>query len=143
MNQNMILQKKFYKVGLYCRISKDDNKGIESNSIKSQKESLTEYVKRQNWLVHRTYIDDGYSGVSFERPGFKSMLQDIEQKKINCVIVKDLSRLGRNYLDSGYYIEKYFPEHNIRFIAVNDGLDSNDGENEFGPFKNIINENLT
>lgn len=140
MNQNMILQKKFYKVGLYCRISKDDNKGIESNSIKSQKESLTEYVKRQNWLVHRTYIDDGYSGVSFERPGFKSMLQDIEQKKINCVIVKDLSRLGRNYLDSGYYIEKYFPEHNIRFIAVNDGLDSNAGENEFGPFKNIINE---
>lgn len=136
-HQNLI---KTYNVGIYCRLSKDDNKGIESNSITSQKESLTDYVKRQGWLLHKVYIDDGFSGVSFDRPAFKDMISDIEKGYLNCVVVKDLSRLGRNYLDSGYYIEKYFPEHRIRFIAVNDSLDSNDGENDFGPFKNIINE---
>ncbi len=129
-----------YNVGIYCRLSKDDNKGTESNSITSQKESLTDYVKRQGWFLHKVYIDDGYSGVSFDRPAFKDMISDIEKGYLNCVVVKDLSRLGRNYLDSGYYIEKYFPEHNIRFVAVNDSLDSIDGENDFGPFKNIINE---
>ena len=86
------------------------------------------------------YLDEGKSGTNFDRDGFKEMISDIETKRIDCVVVKDLSRLGRNYLDSGYYIEKYFPEHRIRFIAVNDSLDSNDGENDFGPFKNIINE---
>lgn len=131
---------KTYNVGIYCRLSKDDNKGTESNSITSQKESLTDYVKRQGWFLQKVYIDDGFSGVSFDRPAFKNMISDIEKGYLNCVLVKDLSRLGRNYLDSGYYIEKYFPEHNIRFIAVNDSLDSNDGENDFGPFKNIINE---
>lgn len=129
-----------YNVGIYCRLSKDDNKGTESNSITSQKESLTDYVKQRGWFLHKVYIDDGFSGVSFDRPAFKDMIFDIEKGYLNCVVVKDLSRLGRNYLDSGYYIEKYFPEHRIRFIAVNDSLDSNDGENDFGPFKNIINE---
>ncbi|MDE7162422.1 MAG: recombinase family protein [Anaeroplasmataceae bacterium] len=136
-HQNLI---EIYNVGIYCRLSKDDNKGTESNSITSQKESLTDYVKRRGWFLHKVYIDDGFSGVSFDRPAFKDMISDIEKGYLNCVVVKDLSRLGRNYLDSGYYIEKYFPEHNIRFVAVNDSLDSIDGENDFGPFKNIINE---
>ncbi len=127
-------------VGIYCRLSKDDNTGIESNSITSQRLHLSDYVKSKGWLIYKVYIDDGFSGTNFDRPAFKNMINDIEKKKIDCVVVKDLSRLGRNYLDSGYYIEKYFPEHNIRFIAVNDSLDSRDGENDFGPFKNIINE---
>lgn len=127
-------------VGIYCRLSKDDNTGVESNSITNQKLYLTDYVKQRGWVIYKIYIDEGKSGTNFDRDGFKEMISDIETKRIDCVVVKDLSRLGRNYLDSGYYIEKYFPEHRIRFIAVNDSLDSNDGENDFGPFKNIINE---
>ena len=130
----------FQTVGIYCRLSKDDNTGIESNSITNQKLYLTDYVKSKGWLIYKVYVDEGKTGTNFDRSGFKEMISDIEAKKIDCVVVKDLSRLGRNYLDSGYYIEKYFPEHRIRFIAVNDSLDSNDGENDFGPFKNIINE---
>ncbi len=127
-------------VGIYCRLSKDDNTGVEPNSITNQKLYLTDYVKQRGWVIYKIYIDEGKSGTNFDRDGFKEMISDIETKRIDCVVVKDLSRLGRNYLDSGYYIEKYFPEHRIRFIAVNDSLDSNDGENDFGPFKNIINE---
>lgn len=127
-------------VGIYCRLSKDDNTGVESNSITNQKLYLTDYVKQRGWVIYKIYVDEGKSGTNFDRDGFKEMISDIEAKKIDCVVVKDLSRLGRNYLDSGYYIEKYFPEHRVRFIAVNDSLDSIDGENDFGPFKNIINE---
>ncbi len=127
-------------VGIYCRLSKDDNTGVESNSITNQRLYLSDFVKSKGWLIYKVYIDEGKTGTNFDRSGFKEMISDIETKKIDCVVVKDLSRLGRNYLDSGYYIEKYFPEHKIRFIAVNDSLDSNDGENDFGPFKNIINE---
>lgn len=127
-------------VGIYCRISKEDNIGMESQSIKSQKDCLYDYVKIRGWSIYNMYIDDGFSGVSFDRPAFKRMINDIEQKKINCVIVKDLSRLGRNYLECGYFIEKYFPEHNVRFIAVNDFYDALEGEDDFNPFKNIINE---
>lgn len=127
-------------VGIYCRLSKDDNTGVESNSITNQRLYLSDYVKSKGWLIYKIYIDEGKTGTNFDRSGFKEMISDIEAKRIDCVVVKDLSRLGRNYLDSGYYIEKYFPEHRIRFIAVNDSIDSNDGENDFGPFKNIINE---
>lgn len=130
-----------YNVGIYCRLSRDDNTGNESNSITSQKEILSDYVKRQGWMISNVYVDDGFSGTNFNRPGFKSLINDIENKRINCVVVKDLSRLGRNYLDSGYYIEKYFPNHNVRFIALNDNMDTmREEENEFAPFKNIINE---
>lgn len=145
MNQqlNMLNQRDFHQichVGIYCRLSRDDNNGNESNSITSQKAVLSEFVKKQGWLISNIYVDDGYSGTNFNRPGFKKMLADIESKKLDCVVVKDLSRLGRNYLDSGYYIEEYFPRHNIRFIALNDNMDSVQNENEFAPFKNIINE---
>lgn len=136
----MMINHQIQTVGIYCRLSKDDNTGVESNSITNQKLYLTDYVEQRGWVIHKIYIDEGKSGTNFDRDGFKEMISDIETKKIDCVVVKDLSRLGRNYLDSGYYIEKYFPEHRIRFIAVNDSLDSNDGENDFGPFKNIINE---
>lgn len=136
----MMVNHQIQTVGIYCRLSKDDNTGVESNSITNQKMYLTDYVKQRGWVIYKIYIDEGKSGTNFDRDGFKEMISDIETKRIDCVVVKDLSRLGRNYLDSGYYIEKYFPEHRIRFIAVNDSLDSNDGENDFGPFKNIINE---
>lgn len=136
----MMVNHQIQTVGIYCRLSKDDNTGVESNSITNQKLYLTDYVKQRGWVIYKIYIDEGKSGTNFDRDGFKEMIGDIEAQKIDCVVVKDLSRLGRNYLDSGYYIEKYFPEHRIRFIAVNDCLDSNDGENDFGPFKNIINE---
>ncbi|MDE5617776.1 MAG: recombinase family protein [Ureaplasma sp.] len=136
----MMVNHQIQTVGIYCRLSKDDNTGVESNSITNQKLYLTDYVKQRGWVIYKIYIDEGKSGTNFDRDGFKEMISDIEDKRIDCVVVKDLSRLGRNYLDSGYYIEKYFPEHRIRFIAVNDSLDSNDGENDFGPFKNIINE---
>ena len=130
-----------YNVGIYCRLSKDDNTGNESNSIISQKEILSDFVNKQGWKISNVYVDDGFSGTNFNRPGFKSLINDIENKLINCVVVKDLSRLGRNYLDSGYYIEKYFPENNVRFIALNDNMDTiKEEENEFAPFKNIINE---
>lgn len=139
--ENQINQYKNYNVGIYCRLSRDDKTGNESNSITSQKLILSDYVERQGWTITNIYVDDGVSGTHFNRSGFKSLINDIECKKINCVVVKDLSRLGRNYLDSGYYIEKYFPLHNIRFIAVNDNIDTMRGEeNEFAPFKNIINE---
>ncbi|MDE6946294.1 MAG: recombinase family protein [Anaeroplasmataceae bacterium] len=136
----MMINHQIQTVGIYCRLSKDDNTGVESNSITNQKLYLTDYVKQRGWAIYKIYIDEGKSGTNFDRDGFKELISDIETKRIDCVVVKDLSRLGRNYLDSGYYIEKYFPEHRIRFIAVNDSLDSNDGENDFGPFKNIINE---
>ncbi len=136
----MMVNHQMQTVGIYCRLSKDDNTGVESNSITNQKLYLTDYVKQRGWVIYKIYVDEGKSGTNFDRDGFKEMIADIEAKKIDCVIVKDLSRLGRNYLDSGYYIEKYFPEHRIRFIAVNDSFDSDEGENDFGPFKNIINE---
>ena len=132
---------KDYKAGIYLRLSKEDNN--PNNSIDAQREITLNYARKNNFDVIKEYADNGWSGILESRPALNEMIIDILHKKINMLIVKDLSRLGRNYLDSGYYIEKYFPEHRIRFIAVNDSLDSNDGENDFGPFKNIINENLT
>lgn len=128
------------KVALYCRLSRDDGDISESSSIQNQKSFLKDYAEKHNWVVYDYYIDDGYTGTNFNRPGFMRMIQDIEDKKINIVITKDLSRLGRNYLDTGRYTEEYFPLHNVRYIAINDNFDSNNNDNEFAPFKNIINE---
>ena len=86
------------------------------------------------------YVDDGYTGTNFNRPGFKEMIEDIEAGYVTTVIVKDMSRLGRNYLQVGYYTETFFPDHNVRFIAINDGVDSEQGEDDFTPFRNIMNE---
>ncbi len=131
-----------YDVGIYCRLSRDDNNGnLESMSIANQRQMLTDYVKEKGWCLCEIYLDDGYSGTNFDRPDFKRMLRDIENGKIDCVITKDLSRLGRNYSKVGYYTEEYFVDHDIRYIAVNDGFDSlREEENEIAPFKNVLNE---
>lgn len=130
----------FYSVAIYCRLSVDDGTNLESMSIASQKAMLTEYVKKQGWQLIDVYVDDGYSGVNFERPAFRKMIHDIEQGRINLVIVKDLSRLGRNYIMCGHYTEMYFPERNVRFIALNDGIDTLYANNDIAPFKNILND---
>ena len=134
-------ENKVYEVGMYCRLSKDDGTDNESASIATQKSILTDYVKKQGWHLAKTYVDDGYSGTNFQRPSFQNMIKDIESGLINCVITKDLSRLGRNYLDCGLYLEVFFPEHNVRYIAVNDGVDTlNKSAMDITPFRNILNE---
>jgi len=132
---------KKYMAALYCRLSRDDGNTGESMSIWSQKAMLKQYAEQNNIAIYDYYIDDGYSGTNFERPSFKKMITDIENGRINCVITKDLSRLGRNYLQSGAYIEMYFPQKNVRYIAITDGIDtSKSGETDIMPFKNILNE---
>jgi len=125
---------------LYCRLSKDDEYVGDSSSIQTQKAMLEKYAYDNGMYNLELYVDDGYSGTNFDRPDFQRLLTDIENGKISTVITKDLSRLGREYLQTGYYTEIFFPQNNIRYIAINDGVDSKNGENEFMPFKNIINE---
>jgi len=141
---------KTYLCGGYLRISKEDDdiaksETLQSNSIENQKEYIEDYLQSKPEIrVVDFYIDDGYSGVNFDRPDFQRMLQDIKDKKINCVIVKDLSRLGRNYIEVGKYIERLFPFLGVRFIAINDNFDSADdaalSNNIIVPFKNLIND---
>ena len=125
---------------LYCRLSRDDGTESESNSISNQKTLLQQKAKEYGLTNTRCYVDDGFTGTNFNRPGFQQMLEDIDLGYISAVMVKDLSRLGRDYVSVGHYTDIYFPEHNVRFIAVNDMVDSADGENELAPFKNIMNE---
>lgn len=128
-------------VALYVRLSRDDENEGDSNSIAHQIEILTKYCKDHRITKHKIYKDDGFSGTNFNRPGFKEMLADIEAGLVGTVIVKDMSRFGRNYLEVGLYTEIRFPEMGVRFIAINDGVDSEDQMgNEFTPFRNIINE---
>ena len=128
------------QTAIYCRLSRDDEGIGDSMSIQNQKTFLSQYAANNGFTDYTFYVDDGFSGTSFERPDFKRMIKDIESGKIGTVIVKDLSRLGREYLQTGYYTEIFFPQNDVRFIAVNDGVDSVNGDNEFAPFKNIINE---
>ena len=125
---------------LYPRLSHEDELQGESNSISNQKRILETYAKQNGFSNLRWYTDDGYSGANFQRPGFQSMLADIEAGKVANVIVKDMSRLGRNYLQVGMYTEMIFPQKGVRFIAINDGVDSAQGENDFAPLRNIFNE---
>ena len=126
---------------LYVRLSRDDDNEGDSNSIAHQIEILKKYAKERGITSYKIYKDDGYSGTSFNRPGFQEMLADIEAGLVSMVIVKDMSRFGRNYLEVGLYTEIRFPELGVRFIAVNDGVDSdNPFDNDFTPFRNIINE---
>ena len=125
---------------IYCRLSRDDGTETESNSIGNQKKMLTQKAKELGLTNTKYYVDDGYTGTNFNRPAFQELLDDIEMGYISVVIVKDLSRLGRDYVSVGNYTDNYFPEHNIRFIAVNDMVDSDEGENEIAPFKNVMNE---
>ena len=125
---------------LYCRLSKDDGQDAESNSISNQKTFLAQKAKEYGLSDTRYYVDDGYTGTNFNRPGFQKLLEDIELGYVTTVMVKDLSRLGRHYVEVGNYTDTYFPDHDVRFIAVNDMVDSDEGENELAPFRNVMNE---
>lgn len=125
---------------LYCRLSRDDGTESESNSIGNQKKLLSQKAKEMGLTDTKYYVDDGYTGTNFNRPGFQQLIDDIEIGLVSAVMVKDLSRLGRDYVSVGNYTDSYFSEHNVRFIAVNDAIDSDEGESEIAPFKNILNE---
>ena len=125
---------------LYCRLSQDDMLQGESNSITNQKDILKKYAEDNGFSNPVFYVDDGVSGTTWEREGFKAMLADIEEGKVGTVITKDLSRLGRDYLKTGEYIEIIFPDHDVRYIAINDGVDTLKSENELMAFKNIFND---
>ena len=141
---------KIYKAAIYVRLSKEDGdvsdaSKAESNSISNQKELIKDFLKdKQDIVIVSERVDDGYSGVNFERPAFQLMLEDIKQGKVDCVVVKDLSRFGRNYIESGRYIEKIFPMLGVRFIAIHDNYDSLTGKSQTDeiviPFKNLIND---
>ena len=128
------------RTALYCRLSKDDMVQGDSESIKTQKAMLTQYAKEHGFLVVEIYVDDGFSGLNFDRPSFNRMLDDIEAGKIDVVITKDLSRLGRDHLKVGHFTEIYFPMKNVRYIAVNDGVDTANKNNDIAALKNVMNE---
>jgi DNA invertase Pin-like site-specific DNA recombinase len=126
---------------LYCRLSIEDGRENESMSISNQKALLRDFAEKNGLLDYEYYVDDGYTGRNFNRPSFQRMIADIEAGKVKCVITKDLSRLGRNYIEAGTYIEVFFPRHNVRYIAITDGVDSlNRQEMDITPFKNILND---
>ena len=131
----------FY-TAVYIRLSREDGDKEESDSVGNQRKLLTEYVsKMENLIIYDVYVDDGYTGTSFDRPSFKRMIADIEQGKVNCVVVKDLSRFGRDYIDTGRYLERVFPELGVRFISISDGIDSvRQAYDMLLPIKNIFNE---
>ena len=136
---------KNWKVAAYLRLSSDDGDKAESNSIGNQRSIVKQYISKNRELNNIDYyIDDGYSGTTFDRPDFQKMINDIKDKKINCIIVKDLSRFGRNYIEVGNYIEQLFPQYNVRFIAINDNIDSykdpKSVNNVIVPFKNLMND---
>ena len=128
------------RTALYCRLSKDDMLQGDSESIKTQKAMLTQYAKEHGFLIVEVYVDDGWSGLNFQRPDFNRMLDDIEAGKIDVVITKDLSRLGRDHLKVGHFTEIYFPMKNVRYIAVNDGVDTANKNNDIAALKNVMNE---
>ena len=132
-----------HRAGLYLRLSKEDEAQGQSGSISNQRAILERYAQDQGWEVAGCYIDDGYSGLHFDRPGFQRLLSDIEAGLVNLVLTKDLSRLGRDYIDTGYYLERYFPSRQVRYIALADGIDtfaSSSAQNDMGPFKSVMND---
>lgn len=132
---------RIWKTALYCRISREDGDRPESDSIVNQRRLLAEYARaRPELRVYDIYTDDGYTGVSFDRPDFQRMLRDIEAGRVDCVVVKDLSRFGRDYIEAGRYLERWFPERGARFVAVTDGIDSSRGAYDLTvPLKNLFN----
>ena len=136
------MTEKTYNVGIYCRLSNDDERDGESVSIENQKLLLQRYVLERGWNLYDTYIDDGYSGTNFNRPGVKRLIEDAKAKRINVIIVKDLSRFGRNYIEFGQYTDYLFPSLGCRFIALNNGIDteSQNGSTDVMCFLNLFNE---
>ena len=136
---------KKWKVAAYLRLSSDDGDKMESNSIGNQRSIIKQYVTNNKEIENvKYYTDDGFSGTTFDRPDFKNLINDIECERINCIIVKDLSRLGRNYIEVGKYMEDFFPKYNVRFIAINDNIDSYEDPKSINsvivPFKNLMND---
>ena len=131
-----------YHVALYIRLSKEDENEGPSQSVQNQESLLREFVQQHRLSVFDTYVDDGWSGTSFDRPSFQRMIDDIETKKVNMVITKDLSRLGRDYIMTGHYMERYFPEHRVRYISLLDGIDTgvDSTANDITPFRAIMND---
>ena len=125
---------------LYARLSQEDALDGDSNSIVNQKAVLSKYASDNGFTNPVFFIDDGVSGVTFDRPGWNEMIRLSEAGKVKTVIVKDMSRMGRDYLKVGYYTESFFAERDIRYIAINDGVDSEKGDNEFTPFRNLFND---
>ena len=139
----MLAKQTDYIVGIYLRLSKDDERAGESLSIENQRRILTNYVREQGWTIYDEYVDDGISGTSFDRPGVQRMLDDAKNGRINLIICKDLSRFGRNYIQVGQYTDYIFPMYNIRFIALNDGIDtlnSDSADMDMMPIRNVFNE---
>lgn len=135
-------KKLLFNVAEYIRLSREDGDKAESDSIGNQRKLIADYIKRKDDLfLYDAYIDDGFTGTNFNRPNFLRMIADIEDGKVNCVIVKDLSRFGRDYIETGRYLERYFPEHNVRFISITDNIDSfKQSYDMLMPIKNIFNE---
>lgn len=127
---------------MYIRLSREDGDKQESESIGNQRKILQRYIRENRLELVKEYVDDGISGTTFERPKFCEMIKDIENKKINMVITKDLSRLGRDYIKTGFYIENYFPKNNVRYVALTDGIDTyiDNINNDITPFKAIMND---
>jgi site-specific DNA recombinase len=145
LKDNYNINNRIYKVGIYVRLSREDDKEYkngDSESIQNQKEFVTNYVIEKGWNIVDIYSDDGFTGTNFDRPGFCKLIQDINNRKINMVITKDLSRLGRDYIGTGHYLERYFPENNVRYIAINDGIDTyvNNSNNDMSPFRSVMND---
>ena len=134
------MMSEIYRAAIYCRLSKDDEQSGDSVSIETQKLMLTKFCNDQGFEIFDIYVDDGYSGLNFNRPSFKRLIEDLEDEKFNIVITKDLSRLGRDYIQTGYYIDVYFTSKKVRYIAVNDSIDTKHENNDIAPFKNILND---
>ncbi len=134
---------KLFKVAIYIRLSREDGDKEESSSITNQRAILKRYIEEnKEFVLVDEYVDDGFTGTNFNRPGFQKLLRDLKAKKVDTVITKDLSRLGRDYIDTGYYVQKFFPENNIRYISILDNIDTMEdaGMNDIAPFKSIIND---
>ena len=125
---------------LYCRLSRDDELQGESNSISNQKRILESYAREHSLMPYQFFVDDGWSGANFQRPGFTEMMDAVESGAVKTVVTKDLSRLGRNYIEVGRLTEEFFPNHDIRLVAVSDNIDTDEGENELAPIRNLFNE---
>lgn len=143
MTLNNHKKSKLFKVAIYIRLSREDGDKEESSSITNQRAILKRYIEEnEDFVLVDEYVDDGWTGTNFNRPGFQKLLADLKAKKVDTVITKDLSRLGRDYIDTGYYVQKFFPENNIRYIAILDNIDTMEdaGMNDIAPFKSIIND---
>lgn len=123
---------------IYLRLSKDDDCGGESASISNQRKLLLRYAAEHQFTIEKEFCDDGYSGTTFNRPGFKEMISAVEKQEINLILTKDLSRLGRDYIQTGQYTELFFPSRGIRFIAIGDGYDSAYSSSDMIPFRNVV-----